>query len=91
MAGAAAPVAHSPGPARSSISVLALGALALPALGLTLHSDSAVSLPDSIAMKHSLERLTAAFPNQNATQRVVVKATAAEGPLVVDGAGQPGS
>jgi RND superfamily putative drug exporter len=66
-----------------TISVLALGALALPALGLTLHSDSAVSLPDSIAMKHSLERLTAAFPAQNATQRVVVKASAGDAPAVV--------
>jgi RND superfamily putative drug exporter len=59
-----------------TISVLALGALALPALGLSLHSDSNVSLPDSIAAKHTLDRLTAAFPNQNATQKVVVKGTA---------------
>jgi len=65
-----------------TISVLALAALALPALGLTLHSDSAVALPDSIAMKHSLERLTTAFPSENATQKVVVKASAADAPAV---------
>lgn len=64
------------------ISVCALGALALPALGLSLHSDSAVALPDTIAAKHTLERLTAAFPSQNATQRVVVKAAPAEAAAV---------
>ena len=66
-----------------TVSVLALAALALPALSLTLHSDSAVALPDSIAAKHTLERLTAAFPNENATQRVVVTAAAADAPAVV--------
>jgi RND superfamily putative drug exporter len=66
-------------PARTLvISVVALGALALPALGMKLHSDSAQSLPSSIAEKHTLERLTAAFPDKQAEQDVVVRAGAAQ-------------
>ncbi|HET8582241.1 MAG TPA: MMPL family transporter, partial [Jatrophihabitans sp.] len=60
------------------ISVLALGALALPALAMKLESDSPRSLPSSIAEKHTFDRLTRAFPDQNAEQRVVVRAPAAE-------------
>ncbi len=59
------------------ISVLALGAIALPALGMRLASDSAKSLPSSIAEKHTLDRLTAAFPSENTTHEVVVRAPAA--------------
>jgi putative drug exporter of the RND superfamily len=59
------------------ISVLALGALALPALGMQLSSDSARSLPDSIGEKHTLQRLTTAFPAKATDQDVVVSAPAA--------------
>ncbi len=70
-------------PARTLvISVLALGALALPALGMRLQSDSARSLPSSIAEKQSLTRLTAAFPNKQAEQEIVVRAAAADSPAV---------
>jgi RND superfamily putative drug exporter len=58
------------------ISVLALGAVALPALGMRLASDSAKSLPTSIAEKHTLDRLTTAFPGENTTHEVVVRAPA---------------
>ena len=58
------------------ISVLALGAVALPALGMRLASDSAKSLPSSIAEKHTLDRLTTAFPGENTTHEVVVRAPA---------------
>ncbi|MCW2496174.1 MMPL family transporter [Jatrophihabitans sp.] len=72
-------------PARTlTVSVLALGALALPALGLTLHSYSPQGLPDSVAAKHTLLRLTSAFPSQNSTQEVVVKAAAAQAGQVDD-------
>jgi RND superfamily putative drug exporter len=64
------------------ISVLALGALAVPALGLTVSSDSAKSLPTSIAEKQSYDRLNAAFPNHQTSSRVVVKAPAAEAAAV---------
>jgi RND superfamily putative drug exporter len=59
------------------ISVLALAALAAPALGLKLASDSPRSLPDSIAEKHVYTRLTEAFPSHQAEQEIVVKADAA--------------
>jgi putative drug exporter of the RND superfamily len=61
------------------ISVVALGAVALPALGMRLSSDSAKSLPSSIAEKHTLDRLTAAFPGENTTYEVVVRTPAASG------------
>ena len=66
-------------PARTlAIAVLALGALALPALGLTLASGSAQSLPSSIAEKHTLDRLNAAFPSHQASSDIVVQAPAAQ-------------
>jgi RND superfamily putative drug exporter len=60
------------------IAVLALGAIAAPALGMKLASDSAKSLPTSIAEKQSLDRLTTAFPDKHTEQRVVVKAPAGQ-------------
>jgi RND superfamily putative drug exporter len=70
-------------PARTLIiSVLALGAVAAPALAMKLQSDSAQSLPNSIAEKHSLVRLTTAFPDRQAEQDVVVQARTADAPAV---------
>jgi RND superfamily putative drug exporter len=60
------------------VSVLALLALALPALGLNLASDSAKSLPTSIAEKQSYDRLNAAFPNHQTNAQIAVKAPAAQ-------------
>jgi RND superfamily putative drug exporter len=60
------------------ISVLVLGAIAVPALGMKLSSDSARSLPTSISEKQTLDRLTAAFPDKQAEQRIVVKAPAGQ-------------
>jgi len=66
-------------PARTLvISVLALGAVAVPALGMKLHSDSVQSLPSSIAATHTYQRLTTAFPDKQAEQDVVVRAGAAQ-------------
>jgi RND superfamily putative drug exporter len=66
-------------PARTLvISVLALGAIAAPALAMKLQSDSAQSLPSSIAEKHTLERLTTAFPDKQAEQEIVVTAAAGD-------------
>ncbi len=67
-----------------AVSVLLLVAVAVPAFGMTLHSDSAASLPDVIPAKHTYDRLTAAFPNQNADLRVVVKSSAGRSAQVVD-------
>ena len=56
------------------VTVLALTALALPALGLTLHSDSQQSLPKSIPAVQTLDRISAAFPGQQSTDEIVVTA-----------------
>jgi putative drug exporter of the RND superfamily len=64
------------------VSVLVLLALAAPALGMRLHYDSAESLPRSIPAVQTFDRLSAAFPGQQSTQIVVVKAPAAEAQLV---------
>lgn len=60
------------------VSAAALVALAWPMLGLTLHSDSASSLPRSIPQVVTFDRLTAAFPGQQTTDEVVVRAPAAD-------------
>ena len=70
-------------PARTLvITVLALGAVAVPALSMKLESDTAKSLPSSIAETHTLSRLTTAFPDKQAEQEVVVKAPAGAAPAV---------
>ncbi len=61
-----------------AVSAVVLGLLALPALGMTLHSGSQQTLPNSIAEKRALDRLTAAFPDQHAEMRILVKAPAAQ-------------
>lgn len=53
------------------ISVLALGPLALPAPGLRLASDSAKSLPTSIAERQTLDRLNAAYPSRDTESDIV--------------------
>jgi RND superfamily putative drug exporter len=72
-------------PARTlAITVIALAAVALPALSMKLESDTAKSLPSSIAETHTLARLTTAFPDKQAEQEVVVKAPATSAPAVSD-------
>jgi RND superfamily putative drug exporter len=60
------------------ISVLALAALAAPALGMRLHSDTVKSLPSTIAETHTFARMTAAFPSQESSHEIVVRAAAAD-------------
>jgi RND superfamily putative drug exporter len=70
-------------PARTlTLAVLALGIVAAPALTMRLESDSPQSLPSSIAETHTLARLTAAYPDKQTEQRVVVRAGANEGAQV---------
>ena len=59
-----------------AISVGTLVLLAIPALGMRLASDSAKSLPSSIAEKQTLDRLTAAFPGKNTSIDVIVHSPA---------------
>ncbi|HVI18720.1 MAG TPA: MMPL family transporter, partial [Gaiellales bacterium] len=70
-------------PARTLvITVLALGVVALPALTMKLQSDTARSLPSSIAETTTLARLTSLFPDKQAEQEVVVNAPPAAAPAV---------
>jgi putative drug exporter of the RND superfamily len=75
------PALHRPG-RTFAIAVVLLGALAVPALGMKLTSDTAKSLPASIPEVQTLHRLTDAFPNTNTTQVVVVEAPAAQAATV---------
>ena len=65
-----------------TIAVLGLAAVAAPALGMTLHSGTVASLPDSIAAKHTLNRIADAFPGEQATHDVVMRAPRAEAAAV---------
>ena len=64
------------------VSVLALLALALPALGMTLKLPTASDLPRSIPIMNSYDRLTASFPSSSETHTVAIKAPASELPQV---------
>jgi putative drug exporter of the RND superfamily len=57
------------------VSVVALGALALPALNLKLRDSSTTALPRSIPVMQAYDRLTAAFPNEFTRHQVVVQAS----------------
>jgi RND superfamily putative drug exporter len=67
------PALHRPG-RTLTISVLVLGAIALPALGLNLHSDSQASLPRTMPITQTLNRISAAFPQHSAMDEIVVSA-----------------
>jgi RND superfamily putative drug exporter len=69
------PALHRPG-RTFAVSVVLLGALAVPALGMKLSSDTAQSLPTVIPEVQTLHRLTDAFPSRNTTNVIVVKAPA---------------
>jgi putative drug exporter of the RND superfamily len=56
------------------LSVVALGALALPALDMKLKSSGEEDLPRSIPVVASYDRLTAAFPSEGTTHVVAVRA-----------------
>lgn len=58
------------------VSTLALLALAIPALNITLRSGSPETLPRSIPIVQSWDRLTHAFPNEGASHEIAVQAPA---------------
>jgi RND superfamily putative drug exporter len=64
------------------VSVLLLGALAVPALGLRLQSDTLRSLPQSIGEVHTFDRLLAQFPSQSSSHDIVVQAPSAQSAVV---------
>ena len=57
-------------------SVLALGALTVPALGMNLQMDTIDDLPRSIPVMQTYDRLTTAFPSTGTTHVVAVEAPA---------------
>ena len=61
-----------------AIAVLALLAISAPALTMRLHSDTIVSLPDKVATKHTMERIGAAFPGEQASSQIVVHGSTAD-------------
>jgi putative drug exporter of the RND superfamily len=60
------------------VSVTALVALALPALGMTLKFPGAEDLPRDTAVMQAYDRLTAAFPSEGTTHEIAVKAPAGQ-------------
>src|SRR5262249_29995885 len=56
------------------VSTLAMLALAIPALSITLRSASPDTLPRSIPVVQSWDRLTHAFPNEGASHTIAVLA-----------------
>ena len=65
-----------------AVAVVGLAAVAAPALGMTLHSGTLASLPDSIAAKQTAERIAQSFPGEQTTHEVVVRAPAAQSAAV---------
>jgi RND superfamily putative drug exporter len=65
------------------VTVVALLALAAPALAMQLQNGSAETLPRSVAEVRTLDRLAAAFPGEQTAHVVVVEAPAAKSSDVV--------
>jgi RND superfamily putative drug exporter len=72
-----APVTRHPVVALAASTAVVL-LLALPALGLKLHSSNLETLPDDIAEVQTFKRMTEAFPAEGTTAAVVVKADASD-------------
>jgi putative drug exporter of the RND superfamily len=64
------------------VSVVALLALAAPALGMKLKFPGSEDLPRTTAPMQAYDRLTAAFPSTGTTHLIAVKAPAASAPAV---------
>jgi RND superfamily putative drug exporter len=56
------------------VSVLALGALALPAFDMKLQNTSADDFPREMSIMQTYDRMTAAFPDKNSASNIVVLA-----------------
>ncbi len=77
-----APVVRRP-VAALVVSLIALVALAAPALGMKIHDANLDTLPDSIPQVKTLHTITDEFPTEGATATVVVHGTAAQHDQVV--------
>lgn len=54
-------------------SALVVGVLAVPALGMKLHTDSLDTLPDAITEKGTMSEISVAFPREGPTAEVVAQ------------------
>ena len=61
-----------------------VGLLALPAIGLKLHSGNLETLPDDIAEVQTFKAMTESFPGEGTTATVVVKASDGDQQAVAD-------
>ena len=66
------PVLRHPG-AALIVSVLAVGALAVPALGMRIHSANLDTLPSSISEVSTLRQIARAFPGEGPTAQIVAR------------------
>ncbi len=66
------------------LSVIALVALAGPALGMTLRSSDANDIPRTVGVMTTYDRINKAFPSETTSHQVVVRAAAADAPRVID-------
>ena len=80
-----APVVRRP-VAALVVSLIALVALAAPALGMKIHDANINTLPASIPQVQTWHEITDEFPTEGATATVVVHGTAAEHDQVVEAA-----
>jgi putative drug exporter of the RND superfamily len=80
-----APVVRRP-VAALVVSLIALIALAAPALGMKIHSGNLDTLPASIPQVQTLHEITDRFPSEGATATVVVHGTAADHARVLQAA-----
>jgi putative drug exporter of the RND superfamily len=58
------------------VAVVGLGALAIPAFGMSLKFPGAEDLPRDTAVMQAYDRLTAAFPSEGTTHEIAVRAPA---------------
>ncbi|MEP7091375.1 MAG: MMPL family transporter, partial [Nocardioidaceae bacterium] len=77
-----APVVSHP-VAALTVAVVAVGALAAPALGMKIHDSGLQTLPASIPQVQTLRQMAEEFPAQGTTATVVVHGTTAEQPAIL--------
>lgn len=76
-----APALRAPG-ITLVVALVALVALAAPAVGMNLRGSTEADLSRDIPVMRAYDRLVAAFPDEGNTHRVVVQAPAADAPAV---------
>ena len=78
-----APVVRRPGLALAAAGVV-VGALALPAVGMTMHASNLDTLPGDLPEVQTVKQIAEKFPAQGTTARVVVRTDAGQHADAVD-------